>query len=404
VDGAGPAGFDSTLTGLAPLTTYHVRAYATNALGTAYGQDLAFTTTDLVAPGPAAPVVGTAPATMTASTTASSGGYVSSDGGSAVTARGVCWSTAPDPTVADACSTDGGAGVGAFPATVTGLGGCGVTWYVRAFATNATGTGYGNQVSVSTGLLPTVATAAVTALTTTGATSGGDVTDDGGCPITARGVAYGWSPGPVATGTRTADGTGAGPFTSSVTGLYSNRTHYVRAYATNLVGTTYGAELVFTTLEPATPYLGQRYAGGVVFHVDGTGLHGLVIATGDLYAPWGCEGTSVPTSTGLGGGPTNTAAIVASCAQAGTAARLADDLVRDGYSDWFLPSRDELSLAVTNLALQGLGGFAAWERYWTSTEGDPSLAWSVATYGGYVEVNPWNNKAYPRPFRPVRAF
>jgi hypothetical protein len=401
VDGSGPAGFNSTLTGLNPLTTYYVRAYATNGLGTAYGNELSFTTTSLVTPGPAVPVVGTSTAAITGSTTASAGGYVSNDGGSPVTARGVCWSTAAAPTLADTCSTDG-AGVGFYSSTVTGLGGCGVVYRVRAYATNATGTGYGNEVTVSTGLLPTVVTAAPSAIGFFDATSGGSVPDDGGCAITQKGVVWSWNPAPVLGHPGTTDGPGGAPWSSSLTGLYGNRTYYVRAYATNGVGTRYGQEEVFTTAEPATPYLGQSYAGGIVFHVDASGLHGLVAAPTDSgSAPWGCVGTSIPTAAGVGAGATNTAAIVAACAQTGTAARIADGLVLNGYSDWFLPSRDELTLLATNLGTQGLGAIAsAW--YWSSTEW--SADWAVMLHLALGRET-WERKDQPyMVVRAVRAF
>jgi hypothetical protein len=404
VDGAGAASFTSTLTGLAPLTGYHVRAYAVNARGTAYGDDLTFTTTDLVNPGPSAPVVGTAHSTITGGSTASSGGYVSNDGGSTVTARGVCWSTSPNPTVANSCSTDGGAGVGAFSASVTGLGGCGVVYYLRAFATNTTGTGYGNQNSVSTGLLPVVSTAAVSGIGTTGAASGGTIVDDGGCAITAKGVAWSWSPNPTTASSKTSDGTGSAPFTSTLTGLFSNLSYYVRAYATNSVGTVYGDQQAFTTTEPSTLYLGQHYAGGTIFYLDGTGLHGLVAATADQGSPaFGCEGLSIPTGTALGTGAANTAAIVAACAQAGTAAKVADNLVLSGYSDWYVPSRDELNLALSKLALQGLGGFAQGYSYQTSSEMDASRYWNAYTWNSSVYTD-YYYKRNGLPLRPVRAF
>ena len=401
-DGTGPASFNSMLTGLSPLTTYHVRAYATNALGTAYGNDVSFTTTDLVTPGPTVPVVGTSTSTISGSTTASSGGYVSRDGGSPVTARGVCWSTSPGPTLASACSTDGGTGVGFFASTITGLGGCGVVYYVRAYATNATGTGYGNQNTVSTGLLPTVDTAPVTAIGYFDATSGGAIGDDGGCAITQKGVAWSWTPNPTTGNPRTMEGTGDAPFVSSLTGLYANRTYYVRAYATNSVGTSYGSQVVFTTAEPSTPYLGQNFAGGIVFYVDGTGLHGLVSAPMDQgRAPWGCDGTSIPTGTALGTGATNTAAIVASCGQAGIAANVADSLVLNGYDDWFLPSRDELALMWSNLSTKGLAGFSTSNDYWSSSDAGPSSAWYVSFYDGAARTYP----RWPTPlFRAVRAF
>jgi hypothetical protein len=396
-DGTGPASFNSTMSGLSPLTTYHVRAYATNGLGTAYGNEVVFTTTDLATPGPTVPVVGTSSSAISGATTAASGGYVSNDGGSAVTARGVCWSTAQNPTVADSCSADG-TGVGFFSSTVTGLSGCGIVYYVRAYATNATGT----QNTVSTGLLPTVATWPVGYVGYFDALSGGTISDDGGCPISQKGVAWSWSPSPTIGNPRTTNGAGNASFSSSLTGLYGNRTYYVRAYASNSVGTAYGAQEVFTTAEPPTPYLGQRHAGGIVFHVDGTGQHGLVVAEVEYTnTSWGCQGTSIATGTAVGTGAANTAAIVANCGTAGIAARLADDLVLNGYTDWFLPSSEELALARTTLGLEGLGGFGT-NTFWTSSQSDPTGAFTISFYDGRRDSY---GKGYPGlRTRAVRAF
>jgi hypothetical protein len=396
-DGTGPASFNSTLTGLNPLTAYHVRAYATNALGTSYGNDVGFTTTDLATPGPSVPVVGTSPSAITGSSTASSGGYVSSDGGSAVSARGVCWSTSANPTLASNCSTDGGTGVGFFSSTVTGLSGCGVVYYVRAYATNATGTGYGNQNTVSTGLLPALTTAPVTGIGYYGASSGGTITDDGGCAITQKGVVWSWSPSP--TTNATSSGAGSAPFVSSVTGLFGNRTYYLRAYATNSVGTAYGQQEVFATLEPASPYLGQSYAGGIVFYLDGTGQHGLVSAPADQGSyPWGCYNTNIATSAAFGTGATNTATIVATCGEANIAAKVADNLVLNGYNDWFLPSVDELNLMRANLYMQGIGGLG---NLLSSTQQDTRFALALDPVGNYWN---WWNKSGGAPVRAIRAF
>ncbi|MDP3436787.1 MAG: Omp28-related outer membrane protein [Bacteroidales bacterium] len=84
-------------------------------------------------------------------TGASGGGYVSKDGGSAVTARGLCWSTAQQPKISDSKSVDG-SGMGSFTSTITGLN-PGTTYYVRAYATNSTGTSYGSQSSFATSAL-----------------------------------------------------------------------------------------------------------------------------------------------------------------------------------------------------------------------------------------------------------
>ena len=92
------------------------------------------------------------------------------------------------------------------------------------------------------------ATAAVTSITATTATSGGTVGADGGASVTARGVCWSTTTNPTITNSKTTDGTGIGTFTSAITGLTSGTTYYVRSYATNSVGTTYGPEVIFTTL------------------------------------------------------------------------------------------------------------------------------------------------------------
>lgn len=398
-DGTGSASYNSTMNGLNPLTTYYVRAYATNSLGTTYGNELSFTTTDLVNPGPTVPTVGTGAAAMTSTTTASSGGYISQDGGSPVTARGVCWSTAQNPTLADQFSEDG-SGVGYFSSTVTDLSGCGTVYYIRAYATNSTGTGYGNQVTVSTGLVGTVTTADISDISYYTATAGGNVTDDGNCPVTQKGVCWSVSPNPTTGNWKTQEGAGSGAFVSSLTGLMANKTYYVRAYVTNSVGTTYGEERVFTTATPSIPYIGQNYAGGIIFYLDETGEHGLVCAPSDQGSfTWGCIGTNIPgTSTAFGTGAANTAAIVVNCSQDNIAARVCDNLSLNGYSDWYLPSYEELNLIFLNLYSNGLGGdFNSY--YWSSSQSDSNNAYFRRPSEGYGIY-----KGYSFRVRAVRAF
>ena len=95
---------------------------------------------------------------------------------------------------------------------------------------------------------PVLTTDAVTSITATTATCGGNVTDDRGSAVAVRGVCWSTTTGPTtALSTKTSDGTGTGVFTSSLTDLEPGTTYYVRAYATNGVGTSYGAEVTFTT-------------------------------------------------------------------------------------------------------------------------------------------------------------
>ena len=179
---------------------------------------------------------------------ATSVGNVTADGGSAVTARGVCWGLAAKPALGGTCKNDTATGTGVFSLNLTGL--VALTGYhLRAFATNAYGTAYGADVQFTTGpaAIPTLTTASVTAITATSATSGGNITDDGGAQVTARGVCWGTNPNPTTSASCTHDGAGTGTFTSSLTGLTANTPYHVRAYATNSVGTSYGADVQFTT-------------------------------------------------------------------------------------------------------------------------------------------------------------
>jgi uncharacterized protein (TIGR02145 family) len=258
---------------------------------------------------------------------------------------------------------------------------------------------FGHSVRCLKDFIPTVSTTTVSNVTATSATTGGDVTQDGGTPVTARGVAYGTSATPTTSGTITTDGTGTGVFTSTLTGLMPSTTYYVRAYATNSVGTAYGNEVSFTT---APLSIGSSYAGGIIFDLDSSGQHGLVCAPSNQgYFQWGCFGTDIPnTSTAVGTGATNTAYIVAGCAQRPIAASVCADLVLNGYSDWYLPSIGELQLMYSRLRLQGLGGFVG-TLYWSSSQYSPHGAWLMHfLYGGVHDTS----SNHDHQVRAVRAF
>jgi hypothetical protein len=108
---------------------------------------------------------------------------------------------------------------------------------------------YSNEVTIKTIVIPTITTTAITELISSGAKSGGTISSDGGSVITSRGVVWGTTSNPtISLTTKTSDGTGSGSFQSSITGLAANTNYYIRAYATNSVGTSYGNELSFTTL------------------------------------------------------------------------------------------------------------------------------------------------------------
>lgn len=407
-DGLGSGAFVSNITGLIPSTLYHCRAYATNASGTFYGNDITFTTSNGI------PSISTTAVSSIAANTAISGGNVISSGMSAVTARGVCWSTSLYPVVSGFHTTDG-TGIGSFTSNISGLS-PNTTYHVRAYATNSYGTAYGadiqfttlcgvtilplsevfgattfpacwstqysgtgaidkwavstttnaggsanemkctwqninpginrlvtipfntqgmsslnlnfrhmldafgtgctlrvqsssdginwtneswsvattatniaattvntfiqnnlnspntrlaftiegnlyqydywyiDNVSVSAVLtLANVVTLSPSAVTATSASSGGNITSAGGSLITARGVCWGTSIDPVVSGSHTTDGTGTGSYVSEITGLSPNTLYFVRAYATNSTGTAYGLNSTFTTCAEMLP-------------------------------------------------------------------------------------------------------------------------------------------------------
>ena len=240
-DGSGTGSYNSSITGLNPGTTYYIRAYATNAYGTSYGNQLVFFTSIL------SPTVSTSAISSITYTSFIGGGNISSDGGSAVTSRGVCWNTWQNPTIYDNITSDG-SGIGIFSSSYNGLT-PGTTYYFRAYAINSAGISYGSQITATTpaAVLVTVSTTSITSITSTSGISGGNITSDGGRPVTARGVCWSTSPSPTIANSKTTDGTGTGSFTSSITGLYSGTLYYVRAYSTNSVGTSYGSQLALTT-------------------------------------------------------------------------------------------------------------------------------------------------------------
>jgi hypothetical protein len=235
--------FICLLDSLTPNTMYFVRAYAKAGGNVYYGQPTLFTTTDIL---PIPNVTSTTAITGITETTALSGGFIASDGGLGVTARGVCWSTSPSPTVANSKTTNG-TGTGLFSSYITGLT-LNTLYYVRSYATNANGTNYGPELFFKTaGVLPTVTTAAPSSVTASSAVLGGNVTALGSSNVTQRGVCYSTSPNPTTADKFVSSGSGIGSFTTVLPILIPNTTYYTRAYATNSVGTSYGANQNFTT-------------------------------------------------------------------------------------------------------------------------------------------------------------
>ena len=267
-DGSGMGSYTSTITQLTPSTLYYVRAFATNSEGTGYGNIISFTTSSV-----GLATVTTSPVTSITSNSAESGGNVTADGGAEVTARGVCWNTLPNPTTSNSITLDG-TGTGSFTSSITGLL-PGTTYYLRAYATNSVQPAYGDEITFTTLTLPTVTTNVVSSITDVTAISGGNITSTGGTDVLSRGVCWNTSQNPTIANYKTTDGGGFGAFTSNLTELTPNTLYYLRAYATNIVGTSYGYQTSFTTLLCPLTLIVTHTAGSVA-PVDKTVTYGIV--------------------------------------------------------------------------------------------------------------------------------
>lgn len=197
--------------------------------------------------GPELPAVQTDAVSGVSQTSAVGGGTVTDDGRSAIRRRGICWNTAANPTIVNSYVFSG-SGSGHFVAAMEGLQ-QGQTYHVRAFAENSVGIAYGQDVVFTTNNgVPVVTTATVSDVTQHSFTCGGVVTSDSGNPVTARGICYSsTSVQPTINDTHSQDGTGTGSYTSTIAGLQSGTTYYIRAYATNSLGTGYGEVKTVTT-------------------------------------------------------------------------------------------------------------------------------------------------------------
>ncbi len=151
-------------------------------------------------------------------------------------------------------------------------------------------------------------------------------------------------------------------------------------------------------------------AGGRVFYITDGGLHGLEAAPVDLpIRVWGCEGKAIKTAAGLaiGTGSANTKAVITACDQADGVAKQADNYYFNGYEDWYLPSKDELTELYNNIGpnatapLTNIGNFSDTTYYWSSSEIGPNHAWTLFFGNGAETFGP---KMTPSNARAIRAF
>ena len=240
-----PLAYESEITGLNPAVTYYVNAYATNSLGTSYGEVITVT------PPAGLPVVTTTNLSNITINSAETGGNVVSDGGNNLTQRGICWGTTSPVNIDSNTIQDGQNIEGSFTTNLTSLNPA-TTYYVRAYAINSEGVGYGDQISFTTSSVePSVETISVISENSNTISVIGNVSDNGGDDLISYGFVY--SEG---NSTPTLDNSileigqnTLGEFNGQISDLQPSTNYSIRAYASNQIGTTYGNVLNVETDE-----------------------------------------------------------------------------------------------------------------------------------------------------------
>ncbi|MBQ7550376.1 MAG: hypothetical protein IJT04_02470 [Bacteroidales bacterium] len=236
----------ATINTLSAGMNYFVRAYATNTAGTAYGEQMMFTTLASITINDAADITGFS---------AISGGTVTT-GNANILECGICYNTSGTPTITDN-KVIANVATGDFNVSLTDLQ-PNTTYHMRAYVINNAGVNYSSETKTFTTLqvTPIVVTGTVSNITYKAASCRGEVTSDGGDAITEWGICYSTSENPTIEGNHTQnyyDTPGVGEFSVSLSGLSASTTYYIRAYATNGVGTSYGDQVSFTTAPVQQP-------------------------------------------------------------------------------------------------------------------------------------------------------
>jgi len=238
----GPGSFTSQLKDLEAGKKYYVKAYLQNGAEIVYGEEKNFTTNS-----PSVPTLTTTSITSITVTSAASGGNITSDGGASVTARGVCWNTSTAPKITNNKTSDD-SGTGSYSSNLTGLTG-NTTYFVRAYATNSTGTAYGNELTfTTTQSLPAGSTTNATSVTNTTATLNGTVNANNLLTTVTFDYGLTTSYGMTATAVQSpVSGTTSTSVSANISGLKSGQIYHYKVKCSSTAGTTSGSDITFTT-------------------------------------------------------------------------------------------------------------------------------------------------------------
>jgi hypothetical protein len=239
--------FTTFVTDLKPQTRYYVRAYAMTGKRTSFSEELTFVTLPQQRPAvETGELVSEGPEHITFR------GRLGHSGASAVSDHGFCWHTSPEPTIANARTQLGAGAPGLFTSVLPGLKPA-TRYYLRAYATNGQGTTYGAEISLTKNCQngPTMGASGLSSVTASTALATGSIASRGCSDIIEYGHCWSTKASPDVASTRSVYSNGTtGNFNSAITDLKSGTLYYIRSYATNLQGTTYGNQLTFTTSKP----------------------------------------------------------------------------------------------------------------------------------------------------------